>query len=138
VTDTGLLDIGEVSQRTGLAPSALRFYERRGLIAPAGRNGIRRSYEPGVLARLGLIACARTAGFTLAEIGRFLTATPKDEQVRRRMGEKARELDAELARLGRLRDSLAHAATCSHVPLVECPEFKATWEERDAPSSPTA
>ena len=41
-----LLDIAEVAVRSGLAPSALRFYEKRGLIAPAGRNGLRRTYRP--------------------------------------------------------------------------------------------
>lgn len=128
-----LLDIGEVAARTGLAPSALRFYERRGLISPAGRNGIRRVYEAGVLARLGLITCARSAGFTIAEISRFLEATPEDDQLQQRMSERARSLDAEIVRLRRLRDSLAHAAICSHVPLVECPDFKRTWEDEVAP-----
>lgn len=128
-----LLDIGDVAARTGLAPSALRFYERRGLISPAGRNGIRRVYDADVLARLGLITCARTAGFTIAEIGRFLAATPDDDQIRERMSDRARALDTEIARMRRLRDSLAHAAICSHVPLVACPDFKRAWEEDITP-----
>ncbi|MEO6794244.1 MAG: hypothetical protein ABI253_15075 [Mycobacterium sp.] len=41
------------------------------------------------------------------------------------MAEKACELDDEIARLSRMRDSLTHAVTCTHTPLVECPEFKA-------------
>ena len=120
-----LLDIAEVADRSGLAPSALRFYERRGLIASSGRNGLRRTFEPEVLQRLALISCARAAGFTLAQIGRFLIATPNDTDLRARMTEKACELDQEIARLTRMRDSLAHAAICTHKPLVECPEFKA-------------
>lgn len=128
-----LLDIGDVAARTGLAPSALRFYERRGLISPAGRNGIRRVYDADVLARLGLITCARTAGFTIAEIGRFLAATPDDDQIRERMSDRARALDTEIARMRRLRDSLAHAAICSRVPLVACPDFKRAWEEDITP-----
>lgn len=121
-----LLDISEVAAHSGLAPSALRFYEKRGLIAPAGRNGLRRSYGPEVLDRLELIACARGAGFTIAEIARFLLATPSDTELRARMASKARELEEDIARLGRMRDSLAHASTCAHEPLVECPEFKRT------------
>jgi DNA-binding transcriptional MerR regulator len=121
------LDIAEVAQRSGLAPSALRFYERRGLIAPAGRNGLRRTYRPDVLPRLELIACARGAGFTIAEIARFLQATPDDTALRARMARKAREVEDDIARLSRMRDSLRHAATCTHVPLVDCPDFKRTF-----------
>jgi DNA-binding transcriptional MerR regulator len=118
------LDIAEVAQKSGLAPSALRFYEKRGLIEPDGRNGLRRTYRPAVLDRLTLITCARGAGFALAEIARFLRARPADEAVRSRMAAKAIELDEEIERLCRMRASLRHAATCTHVPLVECPEFK--------------
>lgn len=123
-----LLDIGEVAQRSGLAASALRFYERRELIEPAGRNGLRRTYRPEVIARLALISCARTAGFTIAEIARFLRATPTDVELRQGMARKADEIEDEIARLMRMRDSLRHAATCSHEPLVECPDFKAAIE----------
>src|SRR5690606_23467580 len=63
----GLLDIGEVARRSGLAPSALRFYGKKGLISAAPRNGLRRAYEPEVMHRIGLITCARSAGFSIAE-----------------------------------------------------------------------
>lgn len=123
-----LLDIAEVGERTGLAPSALRFYEKRGLITATGRNGLRRAYHPDILGRLALIACARGAGFTLAEIARFLRASPTDAELRTRMAEKARQLDDDITRLIRMRDSLRHASTCAHDPLVECPDFKSTFE----------
>ncbi|MEV4052102.1 MerR family transcriptional regulator [Amycolatopsis sp. NPDC049688] len=119
-----LLDIAEVAEKSGLAPSALRFYEKRGLVEPAGRNGLRRTYDPDVLARLELVACARGAGFTIAEIARFLVATPSDAALRERMAEKAAELAETIERLTRMRNSLHHAATCTHAPLVECPDFK--------------
>lgn len=119
-----LLDIAEVAEKSGLAPSALRFYEKRGLVEPAGRNGLRRTYHPDVLQRLDLVACARGAGFTIAEIARFLVATPSDDALRERMAVKAAELDDTIDRLTRMRDSLRHAAICDHVPLVECPDFK--------------
>jgi DNA-binding transcriptional MerR regulator len=117
------LDIAEVAERSGLAPSALRFYEGRGLIASAGRNGLRRTYRPDVLDRLALIACARGAGFTIAEIGRFLLAGPDDTELRAHMAAKAQELEEDIARLIRMRDGLRHAATCTHEPLVACPDF---------------
>ncbi|HEX6357833.1 MerR family transcriptional regulator [Actinophytocola sp.] len=119
-----LLDIAEVAERSGLAPSALRFYEKRGLIAPAGRNGLRRTYQPDVLDRLALITCARGAGFTVAEIARFLLATPDDSELRAGMADKARKLEEDIDRLTRMRDGLRHAATCTHTLLVECPDFK--------------
>ncbi|MEO3801497.1 MerR family transcriptional regulator [Nonomuraea sp. B1E8] len=122
--DEVLLDIAEVARRFGLAPSALRFYEKKGLIAAAGRNGLRRTYHPDVLERLELITCARHAGFTVAEIGRFLSARPGDPDLRVRMDAKARDLDEQIGRLARLRDSLRHAAVCDHEPIVECPDFK--------------
>lgn len=123
-----LLDIAEVGAQTGLAPSALRFYEKRGLIAATGRNGLRRTYHPDILNRLALISCARGAGFTLAEIARFLRASPSDAELRARMAEKAGQLDEDITRLIRMRDSLRHAATCTHDPLVECPDFKSTFD----------
>jgi DNA-binding transcriptional MerR regulator len=123
-----LLDIAEVAEHSGLAPSALRFYEKRGLIASAGRNGLRRTYRPEMLQRLALIACARGAGFAIAEIARFLVATPDDTTLRARMAGKALELEEDIARLTRMRDSLYHASTCTHEPLVECPDFKRTFE----------
>jgi DNA-binding transcriptional MerR regulator len=131
---TPLLDIAEVAERSRLAPSALRFYEKRGLITADGRNGLRRTYEPEVLQRLALIACARFAGFTIAEIARFLLATPSDTELRARMAGKAQELEEDIARLTRMRDSLRHASTCSHEPLVECPDFKRTFEDATAPA----
>ncbi|NJP49814.1 MerR family transcriptional regulator [Streptomyces sp. SBST2-5] len=119
-----MLDIGEVARRTGLAPSALRFYERKGLIAPEGRNGLRRAYRPEVLERLGLITCARSAGLSVAEIGRFLAARPSDGDLRERMTARAEDLDEQIGRLTRLRDSLRHAAVCTHEPVVDCPDFR--------------
>ncbi|EEN71871.1 transcriptional regulator, MerR family, partial [Enterococcus faecalis ATCC 29200] len=62
------LDIGEVARLSGIAPSALRHYEKKGLIASIGRNGLRRQYAAGVLDQLKLIALGRLAGFTLDEI----------------------------------------------------------------------
>lgn len=119
-----MLDIAEVAEKTGLAPSALRFYEKKGLLESSGRNGLRRTYAPEVLARLELINCARRAGFSIAEISRFLVATPGDTALRAKMAEKVQELDEDITRLQRMRESLDHASTCTHEPLVECPDFK--------------
>ncbi|MEV4760575.1 MerR family transcriptional regulator [Micromonospora sp. NPDC049559] len=122
-----LLDIAEVAERAGVTPSALRFYEKRALISPAGRRGLRRTYRPDVLERLAFIACAQNAGFTIAEIARFLVATPDDTRLRAKMAEKARELEENIERLNRMRASLEHASTCLHELLVDCPAFRAAF-----------
>ncbi len=119
-----LMDIADVAQRSGLTPSALRYYERRRLIRSSGRHGLRRLFEPEVLGRLTLINCARSAGFTLAQIGRFLVATPDDVELRKQLARRASELDAQIEQLTRMRNSLSHAAICRHKPLVACPRFK--------------
>ncbi|MEQ4305326.1 MerR family transcriptional regulator [Plantactinospora sp. B6F1] len=128
---TAELDIAEVAEQTGMTASALRFYERRGLIRSSGRNGLRRTFSPDVIDRITLIGCAQAAGFTLAQIARFLVASPGDAELRERMAEKARELDQDVARLTRMRDSLRHASACTHTPLIECPEFKSHIREGD-------
>lgn len=128
------LDIAEVAERVGVTAATLRFYERRGLIASAGRNGLRRTFAPDVVDRLVLIRCAQEAGFTLAQIGRFLVAVPGDDELRERLAARAHELEGEIARLTRMRESLRHAATCTHTPLVECPDFK----DRLLPDAPAA
>lgn len=118
------LDIAEVASRSKVTPSALRFYERRGLVKSAGRNGLRRTFHPDVIDRLVLIRCAQQAGFTLNQIATFLAATPDDDWLRKSLNEQASRLDEEITALVGMRDSLRHAATCTHAPLVDCPEFK--------------
>lgn len=70
--DERLLAIGEVAEHTGLTPSALRFYETRGLVAPTTRVGGKRRYHPRVLSDLALVDAATRAGFTLAETRELL------------------------------------------------------------------
>ena len=63
----GRITIGEVASRTGLATSALRYYEREGLIPPAPKEDGRRVYDPDVLDRIAVIQLAKEAGITIAE-----------------------------------------------------------------------
>src|SRR5215470_8010754 len=66
--------IGELGQRTGLATSALRYYERLGLLRPDGRTNGRRYYSSASPERIALIRLCQDAGFTLAEVRAFLAA----------------------------------------------------------------
>lgn len=118
-----LLDIAEVADRTGVAPSALRYYERLGLLAPAGRNGLRRTYAPDAIDRLALIINARATGFALAEVKALLDAD--DASVRATLVAKAQELEVQIAVKQEQQRQLAHALTCEHDSILECPTFQA-------------
>jgi len=120
----GELDIGEVHDLTGLQPSALRYYEKRGLIASSGRNGLRRRYHPDVISRLAVIRTAQAAGFTLTEIADLLEATPSDAELRQRLATKADALDHQILVLATMRDRLRHAVKCQSPRLIDCPHFQ--------------
>jgi DNA-binding transcriptional MerR regulator len=119
------LDIGEVVRRSGVSDSALRFYERKALIAPVGRLGLRRQYSAEVLDRLALIAAGREAGFTLAEIQGLLDADERSGEVRGELLHQADAIELRIARLANVRDGLRHAAACTAPRLLECPLFLA-------------
>ncbi|MFJ7339669.1 helix-turn-helix domain-containing protein [Streptomyces sp. NPDC101110] len=118
------LDIAEVAHRAGVPASTLRFYEEKGLIAPTGRRGLRRQYDPGVLERLALIALGRTAGFSLDEIARMFAPDGQPRIDRRMLSAKAAELDRTVRELGVLRDSLRHAAACPAPSHLQCDTFR--------------
>lgn len=118
------MDIGEVVRRSGLPASTLRFYEEKGLIAPVGRHGLRRRYDPEVLERLALISLGRVAGFSLDEIARMFAPEGRPRIDRRQLAAKAEELDRTIRRLGALRDGLRHAAACPAPSHLECPRFR--------------
>lgn len=118
------LDIAEVSRRSGLPASTLRYYEDKGLIASVGRRGLRRLFDPGVLDRLALIALGRVAGFPLDEIAAMFGEDGKPRIDRDALATRAASLDHTIRRLGALRDGLRHAAECPAPSHVECPTFR--------------
>ncbi|MEU6488426.1 MerR family transcriptional regulator [Streptomyces sp. NPDC046887] len=125
--ERALLDITEVARRTGVAPSALRYYERLGLLEPAGRRGQRRTYAPSAIDRIALILNARATGFSLTELAEVLAGDP--ERARARVAGKIQELDDRMAALRQVRDRLAHALTCPSDAILECAEFQAGLRE---------
>lgn len=118
------LDIGEVARRSGVPPSALRFYEQQGLIRSIGRNGLRRVYAGDVVERLSLIALGQAAGFALGEIRGMFAADGKPRIDRSKLAAKADELDGTIRRLLALRNGLRHAAACPARDHLECPRFR--------------
>ncbi|MCW5689794.1 MAG: helix-turn-helix domain-containing protein [Pseudolabrys sp.] len=119
-----LPDIAEVARRSGVPASTLRFYEDKGLIASAGRRGLRRLFDAAVFDRLALIALARAAGFSLEEIGSMFAADGRLLIDRALLEAKADDIDRTIRRLGAMRDGLRHAAVCRAPSHLECPTFR--------------
>jgi MerR family redox-sensitive transcriptional activator SoxR len=119
------LSIGEVSARSGVAPSALRFYEREGLISSARTDGNQRRYERAVLRRIAFIQAGRAAGVTLAEIQRALDGLPSGRTPSRkdweRLSNKWRDdLDARIETLQALRNRLTTCIGCGCLSIDQC------------------
>ena len=129
MAEDGLVPIGELARRTGVTTSALRYYERIGLLPPAERTGERRHYPPSVAERVALIRLYQGAGFTLKEIGRMLAAR---SQGRRGWGDlaerKIAELDACIADAQRAKTLIKHALDCPHRDLLTCPSFRSALD----------
>jgi MerR family transcriptional regulator, redox-sensitive transcriptional activator SoxR len=113
-----LIGISEVARTTGLQSSALRYYERAGLISPAGRAGGRRQYDPSVLHRLAAIALLQEAGFTIAEVRQALGA--ENDVWRTLARQKLGELDAHMARVASAKELLVSALRCDCSGLDTC------------------
>ena len=129
--DADLMDIGEVSRRTGLAPSALRYYEAEGLIRSRARCGLRRQYDAAALERLAVIRVFRQAGFRLAEIKKLL-ATGGDTSWKELGRAKHEEIGRQIAHLTAVRDQLEHALRCPSPNLFQCPNFRGALALADA------
>lgn len=118
------LDIAEVAARSGVAASALRFYEEKGLIASIGRRGLRRVFDPDVLERLSFILLGRSAGFSLDEIALMFAPDGRLRIDRQMLAAKSEELDRTIRELSAMRDGLRHAAACPAPSHMECPTFR--------------
>lgn len=118
------MDISEVAKRTGVPASALRFYEKKGLIASLGKEGERRRFAAGVLDQLALISLGQTAGLSLDEIRSMLLPGGTPNIDRPLLLAKAEEIDALIKRLRAVSNGLRHAAACPAPSHAECPSFQ--------------
>ena len=135
MTENGLVPIGELARRTGVAASALRYYERIGLLSPAGRAGGRRHYRPSSAERVALIRLCQDAGFTLGEIGPLLDGWSRawGHLAERKIA----ELDARIEDARRAKELITHALECPHRDLLACPNFHSALEAHlERPGSP--
>jgi MerR family redox-sensitive transcriptional activator SoxR len=122
---SSLMTIGEVASRSGVAASALRFYEERGLIRSERAGSGHRRYPRPVLRRIAFIVFAQRIGLTLDEIGRELAKLPPDRAPTRRdwsrlsSGWTAR-IDERIAELERLKVGLTECIGCGCLSLDRC------------------
>jgi MerR family transcriptional regulator, redox-sensitive transcriptional activator SoxR len=122
---SAMMTIGEVAERSGVATSALRFYEDRGLLTSERTEAGHRRYTRAVLRRVAFIVFAQRVGLTLEEIRSELARLPADRVPRR--GEWSRltgpwreRIDARIAELERLRGSLDECIGCGCLSLDRC------------------
>ena len=124
------LRIGEVAERSGIATSAIRYYERERLIPVADRKGNARVYGPDILDRLALIDLAKSAGFTIAETRQLVRGvartTPPGPRWRGLAEKKLGEVEERIAEACRMRAVLQQAMRC------ECPTFEDCTRARES------
>ncbi|HMK11567.1 MAG TPA: redox-sensitive transcriptional activator SoxR [Acidimicrobiales bacterium] len=123
--DDDLLTIGELAERTGLATSALRFYEREGLLESMRSDGGQRRYPREVLRRVAFIRVAQSVGLDLGEITTMLASLPKGRTPNKADWERLSRgwrpmLDERIAVLERLRDQLSECIGCGCLSLRAC------------------
>lgn len=119
-----LLDIGTLSEISGVPPSALRYYEEIGLILPVARRGLRRQYDLNTPTQLALITLGKAAGFSLEEIKGMFGKDGTPHLPRPALHERADKLDLQIRQLTTLRNALRHAAECPAETHMECPKFR--------------
>ncbi len=118
-----LLTIGEVARSMKVRPSAIRYYERLGVLPRAERLNGRRRYDRAALHRLAVVLRARQAGFTLDEVRTlffgFGTRTPAGERWRTMAGRKLAELERAAAEIRSMRDLLQRLRRSCHCRTLE-------------------
>jgi MerR family transcriptional regulator, redox-sensitive transcriptional activator SoxR len=122
---TDLLTVSQVAERSGFAPSALRYYEREGLLHATRTTGNQRRYERSVLRRLAFIRAARNVGLSLEEVAAALATLPENRTPTRadwaRLSRTWRHrLEDQIAALQRLRDGLDSCIGCGCLSLKTC------------------
>ena len=116
-----LLSIGELSERTGVPASALRYYDELGLVRPAARAAGRRRYAPSSVRDVSLILFLREIGFSLTEIGCFIAG---GRQCRREMiDHKLAQLAEQQHRIEVARTALEHGRQCPASDPMKCSRF---------------
>ena len=130
MSQDALLTIGELARRAGVAPSAVRYYERRGLLCADERRSGQRRYRPETLRLLVFIGMLQDAGLSLDDIDGILHAATVDEW--KAIGrERLKVLDGEIERLTNARSYLQGALVCRYDhPATDCKVMGAEIDRR--------
>ncbi len=108
------MTIGELAKRTGLRASAIRFYERAGLLPKPARSSGQRRYDAAILDRIAVLERAKACGFTLAEIQVLFHGEGSHATKWRRLaGKKIAEMDVALQHIAGMKDILARSCQCT-------------------------
>ena len=123
-----LLTIGELADRSGVATSALRFYETKGLIESERTNGNQRRYPRAALRRVSLVRAAQEVGLSLGEVAEALGTLPHDRTPTKNDWEKLsrswrKRLDRQITELQALRNDLTDCIGCGCLSLKSCAIF---------------
>lgn len=134
------MTIGSLAKQAGIRPSAIRYYERLGLLPPPSRRSGRRDYDPDAVAQLAVVQFALSTGFSLKETRQLVRGLSKGTSAASRWREvaavKAKDLDALIARATAMRALLDRITTnCRCATLIECGRAfarnRARWADAD-------
>lgn len=119
------LTVGQLAKRSGVATSALRFYESRGLIAAIRTDGNQRRYLASMLRRIALIQVAQSVGFTLEEITSELSSLPMNRNATKQDWERvarkwSNDLEQKMAKIQALKNNLTGCIGCGCLSMQKC------------------
>lgn len=134
-----VLSIGELARRTGLSVPTIRFYEEKGLVEPLRTGGNQRRYLRADVRRLSFVLIAQKLGLSLSEIGEAMRElpqgrTPNARDWARISGAIRTRIDAQIARLEKVREDLDGCIGCGCLSLKKCALYNAgdKWGEGGA------
>ncbi|MFH7599915.1 MerR family transcriptional regulator [Streptomyces racemochromogenes] len=125
------MTIGRLSELTGVPASAIRYWERHGLLPAPERESGQRRYPPEAAERITVLRTCQQAGLTLGEIGEFQRERPEREAMIRA---KITEIEQRMVDLDHAHQLLTHALRCGEEDIVTCPKFReqmAAWRTAD-------
>jgi MerR family transcriptional regulator, redox-sensitive transcriptional activator SoxR len=127
LTNMSSMSIGKVARICGLAPSAIRYYEKAGLLPQPARVSRQRRYGAETIGRLRLLQVARAAGFSIAEtrtfVAGFSAATPPAVRWRTLAKRKLAEIEAQMRQLRRMKALLESGFRCRCLSIEDCARF---------------
>lgn len=141
MVEKGMISIGQMADRTGLAVSAIRFYEAEGLVRPIRTAGGQRQFHRADIRRLSFVRISQQLGFTIADIRDQMQKLPEGRTPNRadwtRLARGFRaDLDVRIASLQKLRDSLDGCIGCGCLSLKRCALYNPNDQARRAGPGP--